>query len=231
MNVIDTINEYSNYIKKNPYVYSIQKNGIETFLTYIHTHYEKEELQTLPLDIIDKFLTYWVPKSKRYLTFTEAYHLVYTLQDIYYYVLKSQRNKKDIQAPAILDIYGEECMRIYKVREMLARLTQDPILRTNPTVIDIEAYRKKIKDKIKHAQLLNYEQGIFQITQIKDNGQVVIKKLLDQRCLKIVLEDPIYRYLKIGDLFHGKLRKKPFYVYWELDEIKSYYLPKAICYL
>ncbi len=229
MSIIDSINEYSNYIKKNPYVYSIQKNGIETFLTYIHTNYEKEEPENLALDIIDKFLIYWVPKSKRYLTFTEAYHLVYTLQDMYHYVSKSQKNKKEM--PAILDIYGEECIRIYKVREMLARTTQDPILRTNPTVIDIGAYRKKVKEKGNHMLLLTYEQGIFQIVETKDNGQVVIKKLLDERYFKIILENPIYKYLKVGDLFHGRLKKKPFYVFWQLDEIKSYYLPKAIYYL
>lgn len=238
MSVIDHIYEYSNYIKKNPYVYSIQKNGIETFLSYIRQNYGQEELDHLHLDIIDKFLIYWLPKSKKYLSFVEAYHLVYTLQDIYYYVLNAgqgQKDKEDItdqkDRPAILEIYGEECMRIYKVREMLARITEDPILRTNPTVIDLMAYRKKVKNSEKQMLPWVYEQGIFQITDIKDNGQVVIKKLFAEKTLKIILEDPVYRYTKVGDIFHGRLRKRPFYLYWELDDIKSYYLPKAICYL
>jgi len=76
-----------------------------------------------------------------------------------------------------------------------------------------------------------YEQAVFKVEECKEGGQVVLVKLYQDKQYKLLLDFPTCKYFKKGDLIHAIIKRKLFYVYWELQEIKSYYLPEALAYL
>lgn len=231
MNILDYINEYTNHIKNNSYVYMVQKSGIDVFTQYINNNTIGGEITDVGEIMIDKLLLYWIPRNKRYLSEVQAYQMVYTIQDIYQYILKCSNLNKDSDAPAILDLYAEEYMRVYRIRNMLLKITKDPILATNPFVVDLNYYRNKKNKNACSDIATTYEQAIFKVDECKEVGQIILKKRHENKQYKLLLEYPTYKYFKKGDLIHAIIKRKLFYVYWEIEEIKSYYLPQALSYL
>jgi hypothetical protein len=231
MNLLESINEYTKYVKNNSYVYAVQKQGIEIFTQYIKNNSLNGEVEDIKDIKMEKLLSYWIPRNKKYLSEIQAYQIVYTVHDIYQYILKYNNLNKDSSTPAILDLYGEEYMRVYKIRNMLLKLTKDPILATNPLVIDLNYYKNKKKKSDFQEMATAYEQAVFKVEECKEGGQVVLSKLYQDKQYKLLMDFPAYKYFKKGDLMHAIIKRKLFYVYWEIDEIKSYYLPEAVSYL
>ncbi len=230
MDLLERINDYIKNVKNNAYVYAIQKLGIEVFINYIKSNNLTGDLVDIQDIKMDKLLLYWIPKNKKYLSELQAYQIVYTVHDIYQYLLKGSEDK-DTNTPTILDIYAEEYMRVYRARNMLLKMTKDPILATNPLVIDLNYYKNKKKKSDSVEMATTYEQAIFKVKECKEGGQVVLTKLYQDKAYKLLLEYPTYKYFKKGDLLHAIIKKKLFYVYWEIQEIKSYYMPEAEAYL
>lgn len=232
MHILERINEYTQNIKKTPYVYAIQKTGIESIVDYINVNKLDVDEADFNRTIINKLILYWIPKNKKYMSEIEAYQIIYTIQDICNYILngkmtnKAVRTKKE-EVPTILELYGQEYMRAYKAKNMLLRLTRDPVISLNPMVIDINKYRDKKNKEGRSERATTYEQALFRVAQCKEGGQIILNKLNQNKEYKILLEYPVYKYLKEGDFLHAVIKKKLFYVYWEIDEIKSYYLPDA----
>lgn len=234
MHILERINLYVQEIKKTPYVYSIQKLGIEIFIDYIEANGLNVDESCLKVSMINKLLLYWIPKNKKYLSEMQAYQVVYTIQDIYNYMTENQEEKKNDAAlvtSTILELYGQEYMRVYKVRNRLLKLTKDPVIAVDPIVVDLNKYRNKKKKGEFGDLATTYEQGLFQVTECKEGGQVVLVKPMQTKQYKLLLEYPVYKDLKKGDLIHATIKRKLFYIYWELDEIKSYYLPQALAFL
>ena len=73
-----------------------------------------------------------------------------------------------------------------------------------------------------------YEQAIFEVTECKEGGQIVLNKLGQSKQYKLLLEYPAYKYIRKGDIIHAIIKRRLFYVYWEIEEIKAYYLPEAV---
>ncbi|PHV70035.1 hypothetical protein CS063_12890 [Sporanaerobium hydrogeniformans] len=240
MNILDCLANYTATIKKTPYVYTLQKMGIDIFSQFILTNNLNDDSSLLNRALIDKFLLYWVPRNKRYLTETQAYQLVFTINDIYNYFKEyKQEVEQDnpesdtntsANEPAILNLYGEEYIRLYKVRNNLLKSTKDPIISIQPLVIDLSNYRyKKKKDSL--ADLATtYEQAIFEVQECKEGGQIILTKRGQAKQYKLLLEYPTYKYFKQGDFIQGIIKRKLFYVYWEIEEIKSYYPHQAQAY-
>ena len=119
-------------------------------------------------------------------------------------------------------------MRVYKAKNLLQKMTKDPVIAFNPLVIDLDKYRNK-KKKTNYGEIATtYEQSLFEVQECKEGGQIILNKLTQNKQYKLLLEYPVYKYLKKGDILHAVIKRKLFYVYWELEEIKAYYLPQAI---
>ncbi len=253
MHILECISLYTKEIKKNPYIYSLQKLGVEIFKEYIVSSGLDVEENYLNREILSKLVLYWIPRNKRYLSETQAYQVIYTIHDIYNYIearrLDEIDNKdkeildKEIvckkkeegvgrkEIPTILELYGEEYMRLYKVRNRLLNLTKDPVIGVDPVVIDLNRYRQRRKKGGYQEIATTYEQAIFKVTECKEGGQITLTKPRQNKEYKLLLEYPVYKDLKTGDLIHATIKRKLFYVYWELEEVKSYYLPEAIVFL
>jgi hypothetical protein len=233
MSLIYQINQYEKHVQKNDYVYSLQKQAIDLLLCFLSKHSTRVKKDKLDEQCIDYFLSVWIPKYKKYLSEAEAYNLVYTIQDIYHFINQklSESTQEEIEEPYILDKYGKEYLRIYKVRRLLSQLVGDPVLTTQPLVIDLEAYRHQ-KGKVKKRDNMSlYEQGFFKVTEINRDGYITLQKLDTNKYFKVLFRPSYLAHFKIGDLLNGGLKKKIFFIYWELEDIKGYYLPQALAYL
>jgi len=129
MNLLECINDYTKYVMNNSYVYKLQKPGIEVFTHYINSNSLNGEITDIKDIQMDRLLSYWIPRNKKYLSEVQAYQMVYTVHDIYQYILKYNNINKESDTPALLDIYGAEYMRVYKIRNMLLKMTKTPLLR------------------------------------------------------------------------------------------------------
>ena len=228
MHLLDRIEEYTQDIKKNSCVYEIQKSGIEVLCKYITNSGLNVPEDDFDRQMLNKLLFYWLPRNKKYLSEVEAYQIIYTIQDVYHYIKKmSQIEETDTDTPTILESYGQEYMRVYKAKNMLLKMTKDPVVSVNPIVIALDKYKEKKKKNSYTDLATTYEQAIFKVQECKEGGQVILTKLGQDKPYKLLLEYPVYKYLKVGDMMHAVIKRKLFYVYWEVEELKFYYLPQA----
>lgn len=230
MHILERVEAYAQEIKQTPYVYKIQKVGIEIFKYYITSNSLDIREEDFHKALLDKLVLIWLPKNKKYLSDAEIYQIIYTIHDIFGYIQnqlpKEQAEEKE--EPSLLQCYGEEYMRVYKARNLLQRMTKDPVISVDPIVIDFNRYKYK-KEKKSYGEIATaYEQALFEVQECKEGGQVILNKLNQGKQYKLLMEYPTYKYMKKGDILHATLKKKLFYVYWELEEIKAYYLPQAM---
>ena len=229
MHILERVENYVEEIKKKPYIYKIQKSGIEIFRNYIIANGLDRKEEEFNKELLDKLVLLWLPRNKKYLSEAQIYQVIYTLHDISSYINKERViNGEQTEESTILELYGEEYMRVYKAKNLLQKMTKDPVIAFNPLVIDLDKYRNK-KKKTSYGEIATtYEQSLFEVQECKEGGQIILNKLTQNKQYKLLLEYPVYKYLKKGDILHAVIKRKLFYVYWELEEIKAYYLPQAI---
>ena len=170
----------------------------------------------------------WIPRNKKYLSEAEIYQIIYTIHDIFNYIKQKTDNQEIGEVSTILELYGEEYMRVYKAKNLLQKMTRDPVVSVDPIVIDLEKYRDKKKRNSYSEIATTYEQALFKVEECKEGGQVILTKLSQDKQYKLLLEYPTYKYLKAGDLIQATIKRRLFYVYWEIEEVKTYYLPQAM---
>ncbi|MGL4800369.1 MAG: hypothetical protein ACRCWY_13385, partial [Cellulosilyticaceae bacterium] len=130
MDMLNELSAYKCFVKQNPYVYTLQKQGIDLLYSFF-TSLEKERGNHLERDqYIDYFLAVWVPKHKKYLSDTEAFNIVYTVQDFLAY-MEDKCDEEDV-FPIVLDMYKEAYGRVYKARKLIREMIGDPIISVDP---------------------------------------------------------------------------------------------------
>ncbi len=231
MHILECVENYISEVKQNPYVYKIQRLGIEVFKHYIDASgldVRKEEFNEA---LIKKLILIWLPRNKKYLSEAEIYQVIYTIHDICNYITKEKQVSENVvdeeSEPTILELYGERYMRVYKVKNLLQKLTRDPVISVDPIIIDLERYRQKKKANCNEVAT-TYEQALFEVQECKEGGQIILNKLNQNKAYKLLLEYPVYKYMRKGDIIHAIIKRRLFYVYWEIEEVKAYYLPDAV---
>lgn len=233
MHILERVENYVEEIKNRPYIYKIQKLGIEVFKEYINTYSLDLSEEVFDYNVLDKLVLIWLPRNKKYLSEAEIYQVIYTIHDIVNYIKSNTQSSEESSneqqsTSTILELYGEEYMRVYKAKNLLQRMTSDPVISVDPIIVDLNKYRNKKKKSAKGEIATTYEQALFEVTECKEGGQVIFNKISQNKPYKLLLEYPAYKYLKKGDIIHAIIKRKLFYVYWELEEVKAYYLPQAM---
>lgn len=230
MHILERVETYVQEVKQTPYVYKMQRLGIEIFKYYITSNSLDIREEDFHKELLEKLVLIWLPKNKKYLSEAEVYQIIYTIHDLFNYIQTQspQDEQTEKEVPTILQCYGEEYKRVYKVRNLLQRITKDPVISVDPLVVDLGKYRYK-KEKRSYGEIATtYEQALFEVQECKEGGQVILNKISQTKQYKLLLEYPAYKYMRKGDILHVTLKRKLFYVYWELEEVKAYYLPQAI---
>lgn len=234
MQILERIDGYIEEIKRTPYVYKLQKAGIEIFKDYILSNGLDIREEDFHKALLDKLILIWLPRNKKYLDEAQAYQIVYTIYDLARYIYKQSGvvgEEEIIEDNTLLQIYGEEYMRIYKAKGLLQQMTSDPVISIDPMIIDLDRYRSRKKKGSYSDIATTYEQALFEIAECRAAGQIVLHKVGQTKQYKLLLEYPAYKYLKKGDILQAVIKRKLFYVYWEMEEIKACYLPQAIPFL
>ena len=229
MQVLESIDQYAKSIQNNKCVYDMQRIGIEIFKSYVINTKPNLKIEEFDMSMINKLLFYWFPKNKKYVSETQVYQIVSTIGDIYTHILNYTSSNKDF--PSILELYGEEYKRAYRAKNMLLKMTLDPVISIEPLVIGFDRYKNKRKRQGLAERSTTFIQAFFNVTECKEGGLIILSKIDSDRTYKILLEYPVYKYLKNGDIIHAVIRKKLFYVYWEIEELKGYYLKEATKFL
>lgn len=234
MHILERVDEYIEEIKQTPYVYQLQRAGLDIFKTYISNNGLDIREEDFHQDLLDKLILVWLPRNKKYLGESEIYQIIYAIHDVMTYIERksiSGEKEDEFEACTILKMYGEAYMRVYKAKYFLQQITSDPVVSVNPIVIDLDRYRSRKKKGNYSDIATTYEQALFEVQECKEGGQIILNKMGQTKIYKLLLEYPAYKYLKKGDILHAVIKRKLFYVYWELDEIKAYYLPQAMPFL
>lgn len=229
MNLLNEVRDYMEYVRQNMYIFSLQQQGLELLMQFVSAQVEGPMSKKGYVETIDYFLAVWIPKHKKYLKVEEAFNIVYTAQDLLTFI----HNKYDRQdnIPVVLEYYGEEYMRLYRVNELVRKMVGDPVISIAPTIINLQSYRD-YKDKQQHRDNMSmYEQGLFCIEEINDEGYIVLNKLSNHKSCKVLIRRDWMSHFKVNDLLHVTLKRKIFFVYWEIEELKVYYTEKAARYL
>lgn len=232
MDLLFQVRQYSEYIKKNPYVYELQKQGIDLLIKFLSQYYEELEENILSQQIIDHFILLWIPKVKKYLTEIEAYNIIYTVQDLLVYLRKENKDRgESLEIPIVLEQYGKEYMRLYKARSLVNQLVGDPVICVQPLVVDMNIYREYKLKQTKKDNMSLYEKGWFKVEEVHKDGYIAFNRMGTDKQYRVLFTGKLLKNFKKGDITQMTLKKRIFFIYWEICELKGYYLGEAENYL
>lgn len=229
MNLLNEVRDYIEFVKQNTYIYSLQKQGIDLLTQFINEQIDRPISKKGYVEMIDYFLAVWIPKHKKYLKVEEAFNIVYATQDLLTFMHKKYDN--ETSTPIVLEYYGEAYMRLYKVNEIVRKMVGDPVISMTPTIVDLQYYRDYKEKQQRKDNMAMYEQGLFCIEEINDEGYIVLNKLTNHKSCKVLIRRDWMYHFKVNDILHITLKRKVFFVYWEIEEFKGYYTEKAARYL
>lgn len=229
MNLLNEIRDYIDYIKTNTYIFGLQKQGLELLLHFFEENKYTIVKQRGYIEALDYFLAVWIPKHKKYLKVEEAFNIAYTVQDLLTFIHRKYDSEDD--TPMVLEYYGEEYLRVYKINQIVRQMIGDPIISLTPTIIDLDNYKEQKEKQTRKDSMAMYEQGVFCVEEINNEGALALRKLSNNKYCKVLMKKDWIGEFKPSDLLHVSLKRKIFFVYWEIQELKAYYPGKAARYL
>ncbi|OON95544.1 MAG: hypothetical protein ATN36_08115 [Epulopiscium sp. Nele67-Bin005] len=228
MDAINQVERYVGCLKDKPNEYKVQKDTIELFLRFLKQDKRFKNRQGLTKEVVDYFLIFWVPKYKSHLTKLQSHYLVCTLDSILQFVSEDNEMPHSF---SLVQTYSEEYIRLYQAKQTVVQVSGSPIMRYEPLVISLENYREYKRKRNRKDTMSMYEKGHFMIEEVNREGYIVLKKLYDEKQYKVPFRVTVLHHFKVGDVLHITLKKKIFFIYWEVDTIRGYYPQKVLNYL
>ncbi|HHX62707.1 MAG TPA: hypothetical protein GX707_18630 [Epulopiscium sp.] len=209
---------------------TLEKETLEILYAYCNDTEPLMNMNEIDSDFFDKFLIYWLPKNQSRLKASEIYEVLKGVGGYCTYIQRTY-NTPNLGGYEVMKVYKKECLRIYQLKGLLLKHLNDPILNTNPLVVDFNAYRHYKTRKATNLKHGVYQQGLFEVMEIDYDNTVVFRRLPRGNCVRVMLTDSLVTYMKKGDILHLRIKQKQFFSFWEIEEIKNCYLSKASQYL
>ncbi|WP_341876149.1 hypothetical protein [Defluviitalea saccharophila] len=229
MTVLQTIEDFIAYVNTS----LIQKPQDIKCISLLYEYFRQKEpnleLEDLDQRFLDEFFLYWLPKKNKKLSDDKIYYLFPAIQRYFTYL--KTKHKKEVSLFKPLDKFVEDFVRIIHLSRAFSRFVGNPVISTDPLVIDLRCYKEnKIKKYTKDKSGV-FEQGYFEVLDIAPDCSITIKKKPSGRYAKVLLDDNLIPYLRKGDILHLRMTRKLFFTYWEIEDIKTCYLKEAQKYL
>ena len=229
MTVLQTIEDFIAYVNTS----LIQKPQDIKCISLLYEYFRQKEpnleLEDLDQRFLDEFFLYWLPKKNKKLSDDKIYYLFPAIQRYFTYL--KTKHKKEVSLFKPLDKFVEDFVRIIHLSRAFSRFVGNPVIITDPLVIDLRCYKEnKIKKHTKDKSGV-FEQGYFEVLDIAPDCSITIKKKPSGRYAKVLLDDNLIPYLRKGDILHLRMTRKLFFTYWEIEDIKTCYLKEALEYL
>ncbi|HHW67504.1 MAG: hypothetical protein PWP07_151 [Epulopiscium sp.] len=229
MTVLQTIEDYIAYVNTSFIQNSQDIKCISLLYEYFRQKEPTLELEDLDQRTLDEFFLYWLPKKSKTLSDDKIYRLFPAIQRYLTYL--KIKYKKEVSLFKPLDQFVEDFVRIIHLSQAFSRFVGNPVISTDPLVIDLRCYKEnKIKKYTKDKSGI-FEQGYFEVLDIAPDCSVTIKKKPAGRYAKVLLDENLIPYLRKGDILHLRMTRKLFFAYWEIEDIKTCYLKEAQEYL
>lgn len=108
--------------------------------------------------------------------------------------------------------------RLAKITKLLKDFSGDPYI--GKGIVDLELY-KDYRKKKQYDALSSYRSGTFTIKEINPEGYIVIEQNNLTPC-KVLIRTSLMHFMKIGDKINCKLKRKIFFVYWDIEIFNKY---------
>ncbi len=212
------------FINKNHRTEKTKREALELFLRFLQVHGG----QKITPELIDFFLAFWVPKYKTHLDEVQCLDVIEAIDDLMEYIGQQQDIPYSLE---LVEMYKTEYARLYRTKQMIANLSGFPVISYNPMVINLNSYKAYKRKRDKKEGLCTYEMGHFVVQEINKEGYIVLKKMAINKLYRVSFRPRLLHHFKLGDVLHITLKKKLFLLNWEIDDIITYYPPKALSYL
>ncbi len=226
--------EYNEYMERqyNQEELRINTAGIELFYQYCNDINPRMQITELEEEVFWQFFLYWLPKEGKRISNQITYEIMHVLHRFCKYASNQYTiNWIELYSPVYKDLM-DELPRIMEVKKAFSKYLGNPIVDWEPLIIDLERYKKhKAKTLVKESRDI-FEQGLFEVIEIAPNNAVILKKKQGYGLYaKVMLDDTLIQYLRNHDILHVRMRRKLFFTCWDIEEVKSCYLPKAQKYM
>lgn len=205
---------------------------MDLFEKYCIHKNEKLELWEVDEELLWQFFLVWVPKEANKLPDSVVYGFLHIFDQFCNGIsARYEYNITQIYAPVYADLL-EELPRILQVKKQFSRYLGNPIVCWDPMIIDLECYKQyRIKSSTKEAKEI-FEQGYFEVMEITPSNAVILKKRQGYGLYaKVILDDTVIQHLRNRDILYVRMKRKLFFTCWDIEEVKSCYLPKAQKYI
>ena len=230
MEVLQSIVGYTDYLKANNINEGAQKDVLGLLYDYCSHTEPNMPISEIDDSFFDEFLTYWLPKNQGRLKGQMVYEVLRGVGDYCVYI-KNTYDIPRLRQYELMKKYKKECLRIYQLKELFSKYLGDPIVNLEPLIVDFEIYKIYKAKKHRKEKGGMYEQGLFEVLEIDYDHTVVLRKLSQQCYVRIILEDDLIIYIRKGDILHLRIKRKQFFSYWEIQELKGCYLSIAQQYI
>lgn len=230
MEVLESITRYAEKVKRTPYLYENQRQALEMLYEYCNKTDPGLNLKEVDSGFFDEFLMCWLPKNESRLKEREIYQVLKGVGGYCAY-LQEIYELPSLEAYEVMKEYKKEYLRIYQLKHLFLRYLGDPIINTNPFVVDFNAYKTYKTRKCTKEKQGVYQQGLFEVMEIDYDDTVIFRKLPKGKFVRVIMPEYIASYMKKGDILHLKIKQKQFFSCWEIDDFKNCYLANASQYL
>ncbi len=233
MSQAEKVRMYINTINQKEGIIDKDKEVAMLYLKFLQSKKDFEDKANLSNDMLEEFLLWWIPTNKKYLDFNDTVRYLRSIKNIIKYLQIDNTEEEIVNRLELVDLYGKEMPRVYKNKQIIQKLSGHPVISYKPLIIDFEAYKEYKKKKEKKGYIYQYEKGHYIVDEILKEGVINLRKkeksvnITTNKVYKIIIRPALTRNFKLGDVLQVTLRKKMFFVYWEIDEI-DYYYPKNV---
>ncbi len=114
----------------------------------------------------------------------------------------------------------DEIMRILLLKKSVLNFIKSPIISKNPSIINLERYRKKQQLEKKLNNTMLPEKGMYAVADIFTNNSIVLKKISGYTSfIRIYLNDDVIKKICPGDILDLKVRKSEELKGWIIEDI------------
>ncbi len=226
MEVLESITSYAKDMLVSGQLYQNQKEALDILYRYCNDTEPGMNISQIDSGFFDEFLTYWLPKNNSRLKVSQIYGVLEGIGG-YCNHIKDEYNIPGLDKYELMKQYEKEYIRIYELKRLFSKYIGDPVISITPLVIDLNVYKQYKSHRQNKQNQGAYQQGLFEVMEIDYDRTVVFRKIPRGNPVRIVLADYLIAYIRKGDILHLRIKQKQFFSLWEVEWIKSCYLPKA----
>lgn len=201
---------------------------VDLFYQFCKQNTDHITLSQVNRDLFYRFFLYYVPRTMKIVSIDTPYQIIHQIGGLCKFVSKETKYNVWKIFNQSLEPIEDNFTRVLHAKREFNLFLGKPVLHIDPLIVDLTFYKiyKYQQDNMEHAPIM--EQGYFQILEIFGNHSVILKKKKGKELyIKIILNENLVQTLRTYDIIHMRIKRKLFFTCWDIDDVKSIFLPEA----